>query len=218
VHVDRQRFLLLATALAGCGGSEGPAPEPIPIATAEPLSDDPQLVEPGGTEGEDPGPADEGLPPEPLSMASGMCRATNVVRQAGARCDDSKGHPAACSGVNITGGCASFPFICDQCESYRQNFKPRVAERAVACVIAQNKGTSGEPCATYACGDAALSAACIDPSADAECRAIASACHTSLDECRGLLSGMNATGRAKVATCAAQGCSYGIWSCIESMQ
>jgi hypothetical protein len=32
-----------------------------------------------------------------------------------------------------------------------------------------------------------------------------------------MLSGMNAAGRAAALACAAQGCPYGLWSCIEGL-
>jgi hypothetical protein len=228
VHVDRQRFLWLAGAIAGgcggtsgCGGQSG-APEPAPpvvIATADAIPELPEVVDSPRSEPEGPGASEEaGAITLPLAGEDGSCRAIGVARASGAGCDDSKGTPASCRSVKLAGGCSSFPFICDQCESYKKSFKPRVAERAVACVIAQNQAQLGDGCATYACGDEALKSACLDPSADQPCQQIASACRTTVDECRGLLSGMNANGRASVAGCASRGCPYGIWSCIEGLQ
>jgi len=57
----------------------------------------------------------------------------------------------------------------------------------------------------------------LDPSADLACMAVAGSCHTSIDECRGLLSGMNDAGRQKVLACAVSGCRFGLWSCVEGI-
>ena len=88
---------------------------------------------------------------------------------------------------------------------------------AVACIVGQTRNQARDGCRNYQGGDEALGGACLDAAADVPCRAIAKSCKTSLDECRGLLSGMNAAGRAKMSACAAQGCSYGLWSCVESL-
>jgi hypothetical protein len=231
MHVDRAKFLLLAGALAGCGGSQEPSPPAVIIADPDPTYLDDGSPDPAATPGPVlvevppteplPAPAGEGLsPPRRGGFAAkedGMCRATRVVRPAAAGCNDDVGVPGSCAAVRLPGGCSSFPFICEHCEGYKAFFKPRIAQRAVECVVAQRGHDLGDGCRTYQCGDEALQSACPDRSADQPCRTIAAQCQTTREECRSLLSGMNAAGRARVASCAAQGCSFGIWSCIESM-
>jgi hypothetical protein len=128
-------------------------------------------------------------------------------------CDDSHGAPGDCRKAD----CRRLPFICQHCEAYKAYFKPKIAERAVACVVGQSGAQLGDGCRTYQCGDEALKGACLDPTADPACWAVAKSCNTSLDECRGLLSGMNDAGRQKILACALSGCRFGLWSCVEGI-
>lgn len=230
VKVDRQSFLLAAAAIAAaCGPSPSaqtttvaipPQPSAAPAETSEwspppkppaPVAEDSRRPLGGLRAPVDEGlasPVDEGLGAD----AGGMCRAKNVKRPVAAACSDDVGKPGDCRKASC-----SLQFVCTQCEAYKKYFKPRVAERAVACVVGQSKNQARDGCRTYQCGDEALSGACLDAAADVPCRAIAKSCKTTLDECRGLLSGMNAAGRAKMSACAAQGCAYGLWSCVESL-
>ncbi len=141
----------------------------------------------------------------------GECRVKAPARPT--TCDDNHGNPGDCKKAD----CRRTPFICQHCESYKAYFKPKIAERAVACVVAQSGTQLQDGCRTYQCGDAALKGACLDPLADPPCWAIARACSITTDECRGLLSGFNDAGRQKVLACAMSGCKYGLWSCIEGI-
>lgn len=233
MQVDRAGFLFFSGVIAsGCGGQTEPAPAPVLIATADPdvvndgLPESYPLVSepaphPGGTPNPGLSPADESLPPpqfEGIATAEdGSCRAKNVARPPASGCNDNVGQPGNCSAVKLAGGCPSFQFICDHCEGYKTFFKPRVAERAIKCVVAQQSAELQDGCRTYACGDEALKSACLDPTADGPCNSIASRCKTTMEECKSLLSGMNNAGRAQVTACAAAGCQFGIWSCIEGM-
>jgi hypothetical protein len=239
MHVDRKRFLYLVSAIAaGCGGRDEPSPTvppPVIIAEPEPLaapeevlvpvepSPEPTVAAPptaeedeGWTVGPTPAPSWEGgyLPP---SSAGAMCRAGAVKASPGSGCRDEVGNPGSCSGGRMTSLCGALQFHCSKCDSYRKYFKPRVAERAVACVQGQSLQQAQDGCETYRCGDEALKAACRDATAVDACRSIVGPCNASLSECTQLLSGMNAAGRAEVAACVAQGCRYGLWSCVEGM-
>ena len=141
----------------------------------------------------------------------GDCRGRSVPRPS--TCDDDRGSPGDCKRVD----CRRTPFICSHCEDYKAYFKPKIAERAVACVLARSGAQLQDGCRTYQCGDEALKGACLDPLADPPCWAISRSCSTTMDECRGLLSGMNAAGRQKVLACATAGCRFGLWSCVEGI-
>ena len=141
----------------------------------------------------------------------GVCRAKPIARPS--VCDDAHGSPGDCKKVD----CRRLPFICQHCEEYKATLKPKIAERAVACVVAQAGAQLGDGCRTYQCGDEALQGACLDPTADLACLAVAKSCNTSVDECRGLLSGMNDAGRQKMLACAMSGCRFGLWSCVEGL-
>ena len=146
-----------------------------------------------------------------LDTGAGSCRAKPVSRPS--TCDDAHGAPGDCRKVD----CRRLPFICEHCEDYKKVFKPKIAERAVACVVAQSGGQLGDGCRTYQCGDEALQGACLDLAADPACWVVSKACNASMDECRGLLSGMNDAGRQKMLACAAGGCRFGLWSCVEGL-
>lgn len=215
--------MFVSAIAAGCGGKEEPAPvvgPPVVIADPEPQDvhheELPLVVESPGAEPKrpTPGPTHEGLPsrPMPFSSSGGMCRASKAP-PAAKGCNDDVGSPGICSKSK----CSQLAFVCSKCESYRKHFKPKVAQRAVACVNRQTRQQSGDGCETYRCGDEALRAACPDGSAQAACQSLAGKCSVSLAECTQMLSGMNAAGRAEVAACAARGCRFGLWSCIEGM-
>jgi hypothetical protein len=184
MRVDRKKFLVAATALAG----------------AYAVSSTSSAVTPTG----------DGASPT-TSGEDGECRGRAVPRPT--VCDDGRGSPGDCRKAD----CRRTPFICQHCEDYKAYFKPKIAERAVACVVSQTGAQLQDGCRTYACGDEALKGACLDPLADPACWAISRACTTTLDECRGLLSGMNDAGRQKVLACAMSGCRYGLWSCVEGL-
>ena len=238
VQIDRQRFLLLVSAIAaGCGGRQEPAstgvatvvvaaPDPQPRPEADPgtvlVAEPPTATaEPRAGRGEPPttpgSPIHEGLsaPADPNGWAG--CRATPSATAKPAVCKDDVGRPGNCGAVRLPGGCGSFDFICTKCESYKRYFKPRLAQLAVACVVAQNGQQLQDGCETYRCGDQALQNACSEPAAQAMCQTIVRQCGGELRECTQWLSGMNTAGRAAVAACAARGCQFGLWSCIEGL-
>lgn len=163
------------------------------------------------------GPAGEGASTDeggPLPTLKGMGIPVSSWTCNGA---DDVGKPSYCA-VKVPKSCAPFPFVHSSCNGARKFFKPKIAERAVSCM---NKLGPDAVCAamTYECKDAALRSACPDPTADADCQAIATACpKSSLTECRRYLSGLNASGRARVVDCMkGNGCGYGVYSCVEGL-
>jgi hypothetical protein len=237
MKVDRSGFLLAVSAIAAACAAQEPRtitvvampvqPTASPGATDEPAPPAPSAVAPtyeGYGLGSHPAregftppsregftPAQEGVAPAQEGNDDAMCRAKKVTRLT--KCDDDRGNPGECSKAP----CRSTAFICSQCEDYKRYFKPKIAERAVACVVTQTPAQANDGCRTYQCGDEALKSACIDTTADSACTAIAKACKTTMGECRGMLSGMNAAGRARITACAQKGCPYGLWSCVEGM-
>jgi hypothetical protein len=196
MRVDRDRFLC---ALAAVGGVLALPSTPSAAQTAAPRL--PHTAGDGSDGAPSPAGPDDGA----------ACRGKHVTRPA--TCDDLHGSPGDCRKAD----CRRLPFICEHCEDYKRFLKPKIAERAVACVVAQTGPQLGDGCRTYQCGDEALAGACIDPMADPACLVVSRACNVTMDACRGLLSGMNDAGRAKVVGCAASGCQFGLWSCVEGL-
>jgi hypothetical protein len=200
MRIERDQFLCAVAAIGGvCGLPASPgAAQPVVHAAA-------------GSQEPEPAPAGEGESPSSGGDDNGTCRAKPVARPN--VCDDNRGSPGDCRKAD----CRRLPFICQHCEEYKRTLKPKIAERAVACVVAQAGAQLSDGCRTYQCGDEALGGACLDPTADPACWAVAKSCNTSVDECRGFLSGMNDAGRQKVLACALAGCPYGLWSCVEGL-
>jgi hypothetical protein len=141
-------------------------------------------------------------------------------------CDDSVGTPAACPppiwpSEEGTGGCGTLPT--KRCEDYKQAMKPRVAERAVACINGLNAAQRCDPNRLNLCGHSALMSACsIDespPDADAapdelttHCTAIVHACEgvtlgPTMRDCGATLAGMSVLGRDKMVVCMKTHCT-----------
>ncbi len=235
MHVDRSRFLFLASAMAGgaCASTPpatSPAPAPAPsastVATSEPVSTPPaphplnppdDAVYPSAEarvpRGPSYGPSHEGrMTPPPKDKAK---RAFNSAACSG----DDVAAPVACSTVREDASCAPFDFVHDMCSGDLAYLKPRIAERAVNCMRAAGPQRLCDAMTSYDCRDDALRSACADPAADAACAPIAQKCPNRRDECRGYLSGLNDAGRAAASKClsANTACSFGIWSCIEGL-
>jgi hypothetical protein len=234
MRVDRKTFLVTVAALAaGCGNSNQGDKTIVAIPaqpSATPVASSPAPSAPA-TEGRPPAPVNEGglaarpspteegeLPaPDAEGIATGpwvpQCRAKPAPRPSGAQCADDRGTPGDCKRL----GCAPGAWECSRCEDYKKYFRPKIAERAVACMLSK-RDKSG--CGPYRCGDEALRGACLDSSVDAMCATVARKCKTTVDECRGMLSGMNAAGRGKMVACANQGScngATGLWSCVEGL-
>lgn len=232
MHIDRTRFLLLASALAsGAGGACAATPPASSAAATTPSSTaettatpEPTPPRPASTrrppsgeggyypsvEGYYPS-AEGGYSPPPKKAQ----RPFNRAQCAG----DDIGSPGLCTTVREDASCAPFDFVQGMCSSNLSYMKPRIAERAVGCMQALGPKKLCDSTNTYECRDEALRSACADASADAACGAIAQKCSVDQDECRGYLAGLNDVGRQAVAKCleAPDGCRWGVWSCIEGL-
>jgi len=141
-------------------------------------------------------------------------------------CDDMAGAPAQCPppiwpSEEGFGGCGMLPV--KRCQDYKAAMKPRVAERAVACINALNQTQRCDKDRLNLCGHAALMSACsIDespPEADAapddavtQCTSVLHACEgvtpgPTMRDCRATVSGMNAVGREKMVACMKTHCT-----------
>lgn len=244
MQIDRTRFLLLVGTIAGgCGGPrvrhDGSASNvgateatttAAPTATQDPSKD---LTMSPSHEGATTSPTSEGYWPAPMPTNEGGTnppptgegyvgpvytptkkKPFNVQACSG----DDIGKAYGCASLKIDKSCAPFPFINQACDDAMKNFKGRIAERAVGCIRSKKPMDLCDAMSVYDCKDAALRSACRDPKADTACAQILQSCPgTSMDECRGYLSGMNDTGRAKMLQCMQANCTYGLYSCTEGI-
>lgn len=131
-------------------------------------------------------------------------------------CDDSAGTPGDCTAFDET-DCG---FERSYCLDAIAHLKPKVAEAATACMLEDTDcSTSGiDP---YACLRTALGGACPDATNDEFCADAVVACNDgeAIDAagCHALVDGLNEDGLALVTSCVDDGCSFGLWSCVESM-
>jgi hypothetical protein len=165
-------------------------------------------------------------PTEPTALgvtaAQPAAHAATSATTPGPVCDDAIGAPAACPPAPYSAdesGCA--PVATRRCEEFKQSMKPRVAEHAVACLLALGPAQRCDANRVNLCGHEALRNACSTSEAppaaataatgddlEARCQAIVQACPSaSVRECRETLTGMNAVGRARVTSCMSAHCS-----------
>jgi hypothetical protein len=135
-------------------------------------------------------------------------------------CDDMDGAPAACPPPPYSAdesGCG--PVATRRCEDFKQSMKPRVAERAVACVLSLNPAQRCDPSRVNMCGHVALMNACepqhqtprsgeaSNDDLTTRCQAIVRTCPAaSPRDCEATLAGMTAVGRDRMARCMAAHC------------
>jgi len=204
MHIDAGSFFILVVTLAA-GGAGGYFASERHLFTPPP----PPPAPPPPAPKESAPPAPPPPPPKPAPT-----------------CDDMVGSPAQCPppiwpSEEGIGGCGTLPT--KRCEDYKQALKPRVAERAVACINALTQAQRCDPNRLNLCGHAALMGACsIDESPlepDAAPDDVATHCTSVLHECEGVtpgptmrdcratLSGMNAVGREKMVSCMKTHCT-----------
>lgn len=232
MKVDRERFLLLAAAIAtgvcaapACGTSPAappnePAPDPRP--TAEPL-----VIPPIASARSMPvatasaAPSSE-PPPEPAPVATGSpdpYKGTPVKAQA---CDPTQNKigtspPCVISGPGPT--CESLNDTRKECSSLNALLKPRVAQAAIEC-LRRRSGTK-EICefnVTSICAYEALGSACLEPSAKVACDGVMKSCGVgagksnynkmSRDSCEAGVSGIADGKRKKFISCITEMCRF----------
>lgn len=146
--IDRSDFLILATTLAagGAGGwyfrdrTQPPPPPPAPVAAPPPA----------------PSAAPSATGPVPVTLVDARIAS-------GPACDDSQGTPEQCPSVGPSdeGMCPNV--IYKRCQDFKTAFKPRVAEKAVACLRALKPAERCDPARINLCGHLALMSACPEP-------------------------------------------------------
>jgi hypothetical protein len=221
MKIVRGSFLALTSAIACntpapvAAGVEIPPQPPQPIDAGPPVAPPPETPKVARVEPELP-PEPEDDPESTRPEICGFVDPTSVSRPSGS-CSDDKGTALACTGMK---SCSGVAFPKSKCEAYKKYFKPRVAQHAVECLAKLSDKEACDACNAYRCGETALKTSCDDASADASCAQITAKCKAiSMADCRTYLSGMNASGRAKMAFCLTQpvGCGFGIFSCAEGL-
>ncbi|CAN5535320.1 hypothetical protein BH09MYX1_BH09MYX1_41120 [soil metagenome] len=222
MQIDRSRFLFLTTAIAAANSACNPSEsQPPAVAIASDSPDASAQPAPTSEATATPHPASEGG-----AVATASVTATPPPPPPG--CPDSDnmiGTPASCSGLRAPGPqCESFVDTKADCSRFAKGFKPKVAQRAVACFL--SKSGTKEVCdftLSQKCAVEAVQEACIDPAVGTQCDSIMANCGgrrgraglTRID-CMHALSGLTGTNRSKVAACISESC--GIPLCFYDLK
>jgi hypothetical protein len=129
-------------------------------------------------------------------------------------CDDSVGTLADCSII------CTDEFAKNWCDSVLVNLKPAVAEAYSDCIA---QGTQCDDF-KYECVSGALAGACPVADNDLYCSELVDLCDGGaypIDAagCHALIDGLSETGMTGFHSCIeSDGCSFGLWSCVENLQ
>ena len=173
-----------------------------------------------------PAPPPPAPPPPPPTVSAATIAPPPPPPKPAPTCDDMVGAPAACPppvwpAEEGMGGCGMLPV--KRCEDFKQAMKPRVAERAVACINALNQAQRCDPNRLELCGHTALMSACsiVEPPPEADagpdeiathCTAILHGCEAvtpgpTMHDCRTTLAGMSVLGRDRMVACMKTHCN-----------
>lgn len=241
--IDRAQFLLITAALAaanGCGGASANTPAApaegaggqvvIPGAIPRPAASDGSGADANGANG---GP-DYGrvggvagnFVPTPIGETPLQLPPVVPFPGAASTCPVVSGVVGDCTALKAPPGphCESFADTKSECEHFATTLQPRVAQKAIACVLA----TSGTRAVcdfdlTAKCAYGATANACVDSALAPKCDAAIAACGGkksafSKADCLRVASAVSASQRPSILTCIAESCGtanclYGLsWS------
>jgi hypothetical protein len=232
MKVDRSLFLVLTGTLAGACHIYVDEPPPQTAATPPPPTANqspPSTAVPPPPPQPQPGSPAQPQTPAPLPQTPSPPQRTIPIHLHGGSSPAPAPGQTACLDANASTvpdcaamkapdpSCAPFPFPQQRCATYKSYFDPKVAAVAVSCMNALSSKQVCDGSQTYNCGKAALAQACPDSTVGQLCAIAATSCKSTPAECTSLLSGLNDQGKQQVAQCVAQGCTGGLYSCIEGL-
>jgi hypothetical protein len=205
VKVDRTRFLLLTAAIASpaCTPPAGAGGAAVVVPTLTPADSDASA-------------------PSPFEAANADAGAPAPSAQSACDRENAQGSPGDCSLLHPPRGpsCESFSDTKDACDEIKKLFLPKVAERAVACMLEKSgtRAVCGIDVAAR-CLTAAFRASCGPPEALARCTEIARKCagaaggslpKVSITECQGAVGSVSSEdNRTTLLSCMNESCSSG---------
>ena len=255
MQIDRSRFLLLTTAIAAgnaaCTPGEPSSPTSVATVTEAPDASTGPTAE--GTssptrEGMGPtreggmGPTREGGMGPTREGGMGPTREGTPIASATAPATSASsaplppGCPDSDNMVGTVGNCNTLRAPGPQCESFNdtkddgghlaRGFKPRVAQKAVACILAKS-GTQAicDFSLVQKCSASAAADSCLDPATGPACDTIMSTCAgrgrgrgTTLTRvaCMHALSALTGSNRSRVGSCIAESC--GVELCFYDLK
>jgi hypothetical protein len=213
MQIDRSRFLLLTASIAGgaCGSNSPPSGGPVVVAS--PIV---ALPEPEGSPG-----AARATPTTKSAQGAAVAgddeklaaveRSPGGAADDGSMCDEGGAAPTGCGTLRAPGPqCESFSDTKRMCGKLARGLRPRVAEKAVDCMVAKSgKQAICDFNLANQCGLAALQNGCVEPSAQSACTPLVKQCGGSLQmrDCQALLSSVTSKNRRNMISCMTEGCS-----------
>ncbi len=140
-----------------------------------------------------------------------------AVAMAGPVCDDSKGSPGDCRGIEAPGGepCFMVEPMRQACDQLSRLMKPKSAEKLVSCFLSKSRTRSVcDPSAGIDCVQQAARASCPDPTTEPVCKEILGKCKPdemmaalfTSEMCNGGLAALRQSSREKLIACMKQRC------------
>ena len=219
MHIDRSRFLWLTASMSpgACSGG-APAPAAAIEVAAPPTSFTPELFEDEADVEEE-----ERRGAAPPDAGKGTLPEGDDAIAAAGPCDDAAGAPGNCEVIRAPGPqCESFTDNKGMCSKWKKGFKPKVAEKAVSCLLAMSgKRDLCDFQRPQRCAIAALGHACIDLNVSRACDPILASCaaaqygNLTKRVCQAALSAVTDANRPRLTTCMTEGCS--VDSCFWSL-
>lgn len=233
MKVDRERFFVLVAAIAaGCRAVSAP-----PATPEVPIESDPQLAALAAPKSELPSRPElarddrQGVPLMSTSTHEGgdVADPYTAVKIVGQSCDpwlNRRGFPRSCSPLTAPSPTCEdfdgegFPETKAECGHLAERLAPRVAEKAVDCLLA--KSGSRDLCffnITGLCAYQALANVCVEPSAKPVCARIVKTCadapeaRITQEACEAGLSAQKDDQRPKFVACMTEFCDVG--SCLS---
>jgi hypothetical protein len=216
MQIDKSKFLLLTASIAGsaCGSnsssaSGGAIVVAAPIVTL-PGAESTAIASPPPTSTTKPGQVATTSGDEE-TLAGPLDRTPSAGVDDGSMCEEGGVAPTGCGTLRAPGPqCESFSDTKAMCGKLARGLRPRVAEKAVDCILAKSGKQAvcdfnlGNQCAL-----AAMQKGCIEPSTQAACTQIVRSCSGNLPmrDCQMLLSSVTTKNRRNMMACMTEGCS-----------
>jgi len=215
MHIDRSKFLLLTASIAGagCGSNSSPSAGGA-VVVAAPIVTLPDTSAPGAntaTAGTSTKPGQTTGNTSDEEVLAAADRTPGAAAEDTSICDDGGLAPTGCSSIRAPSSqCESFSETKSMCGKLAHGLKPKIAEKAVDCLLAKS---GKQPICVFGvandCAMAAVKKACIDPSTQASCTPLVRNCGGRLNmrDCQSLLSAVVSSNRREMIACMTEGCS-----------
>lgn len=215
MQIDRSSFLLLTASIAGSScGSNSASTSGGPIVVASPVV---ALPGPEATTSPSVKVASGGKPGQTAVNASdeetlaALDRSPGAAAEDGSMCEEVGPAPTGCSTLRAPGPqCESFADTRRLCGVLAKGLRPKVAEKAVECILARSgKQSVCDFNLANQCGLTAVQRGCLDPSTQNSCTALVRNCNGNLQmrDCQALLSSVTSKNRRNMISCMTEGCS-----------